>query len=322
MSEVTEKVEEVIEAVEEKAAEVKEAVEEKVEELKEKAPEILEEVKEVAAEVKEAATEKAAEIKEAVEEKVEEVKAKVSTPAEEGSMDDLGEALEKSLQAGPPKNDDPVWDKFEQMLADKTIFEVKIDSAVKGGVIAFVDEVRAFIPAGKLSTGYVENLEDYKGKKINVIVITAERDKKNLVLSGRDAAFIEKRAAKAEAIANIKVDDVLDGKVESLKDYGAFIDLGNGVSGLLHVAQISYKRVEKPADVLSVGQEVKVKVLRNEDGKLSLSMKALEEAPARAPREDRPERKPRRKDDAEHIDFTDKGSATTSMADLLSGIKL
>ena len=87
--------------------------------------------------------------------------AETAAPVE--SMEDYAAELEASLKQGPP-NDDPVWDKFETMLAEKTVFPVKIDSVVKAGVVAYVDDVRAFIPASKLAAGYVENLEDYKGK--------------------------------------------------------------------------------------------------------------------------------------------------------------
>ena len=322
---VAEKVEEAKEAIAEKAAEVQDTVAEKVEEIKEAAPEKVEEIKEAVAE-------KAEEIKEAAAEKVEKVKAKVSAPAKaDESMESLSDELEKSLKAGPPRDDAPVWDKFEQLLADKTPFDVKIDSAVKGGVVAFVDEVRAFIPASQLAAGYVENLEEYKGKTITVTVITADRTGKKLVLSGRDAARkalrAEREEKRAQAIEAIEVDSVLEGKIESLKDYGAFVDLGDGVNGLIHVSQISYKRVEKPADVLKEGQTVKVKVIGKKDGKISLSMKALEEAPKRPERperSDRPERedRPRGRRKEESVEYTEKEKASTSLADLLSDIKL
>ena len=110
-----------------------------------------EEMTNIAAEAVEATAEEAA----AVEEKAAE------TPAE--SMEDYKAELEESIKNGPP-TDDPVWDKFETMLQEKTVFPVTIDSVVKAGVVAFVDEVRAFIPASKLAAGYVENLEDYIGE--------------------------------------------------------------------------------------------------------------------------------------------------------------
>lgn len=248
-----------------------------------------------------------------------EVKAEPVKVADDNqSMESLGEDLEKSLKAGPPKNDDPIWDKFEELMKAKEIFEVKVESAVKGGVIAFVEEVRAFIPASKLATTFVEKLEEFKGKTIPVTVITVDKEKKKLVLSGRDAAKAKQREARKAAADNIKEGDVLDGKVESLKDYGAFIDLGDGLNGLLHVSQISYKRVEKPSDALKVGEEVKVKVLSNKDGKISLSIKALTEAPEKAPRAERP----RREKKEDHVEYTEKEGASTSLADLFAGIKI
>lgn len=339
-------IEKIVETVAEKAEEVKEAVAEKVEAAKDVVAEKAEAVKEAVAEKVEAAKEAvadkadevqevAAEAGEAVAEAAEEGAAKVEEPVE--TMADYSAELEASYKKGPPKADDPTWDKFEQMLADKTVFEVKVDSVVKGGVVAFVDEVRAFIPASKLAAGYVENLDDYKGKNIEVMVITADREGKKLVLSGRDVARMKARAAKAAAQEAVQVDSVLEGTVDSLKDYGAFVTLEGGMSGLLHVSQISYKRVEKPADVLNVGDKIKVKVIGNKDGKISLSMKALEEAPARERRSDRPERERRersdrpegerrerrdRRDRDEAVNYNDNGKATTSLGDLLSNIKL
>ena len=339
-------IEKIVETVAEKAEEVKEAVAEKVEAAKDVVAEKAEAVKEAVAEkveaAKEAAADKADEVQEAaaeageaVAEAAEEGAAKVEEPVE--TMADYSAELEASYKKGPPKADDPTWDKFEQMLADKTVFEVKVDSVVKGGVVAFVDDVRAFIPASKLAAGYVENLDDYKGKNIEVMVITADREGKKLVLSGRDVARMKARAAKAAAQEAVQVDSVLEGTVDSLKDYGAFVTLEGGMSGLLHVSQISYKRVEKPADVLNVGDKIKVKVIGNKDGKISLSMKALEEAPARERRSDRPERERRersdrpegerrerrdRRDRDEAVNYNDNGKATTSLGDLLSNIKL
>lgn len=235
------------------------------------------------------------------------------------TMEDLKEELEASLEKGPV-NDDPVWDKFESLLAEKTVFTVKVDSAVKAGVVAFVDGVRGFIPASKLSNGYVENLEEYAGKDLDVIVITAERAAKKLVLSAREALKQKEKEAKVAAMAACQVGDVYEGTVDSLQEYGAFIDLDNGLSGLLHVSQISYKRVEKPADVLKKGDKVQVKLIAIKDGKLSLSMKALQEAPARKPRPERAERAPR--EDRGESNYKDPGKATTSLGDLLKGIQL
>ncbi len=245
------------------------------------------------------------------------------------SMEDLGSALEESLEKGP-QNDDPVWDKFENMLKEKTVFPVKVENSVKGGVVAFVDNVRGFIPASKLSNGYVENLDDFAGKTIDVIVITADRAAKRLVMSARDVIRMKEREARKAAIESCSVGDVLEGTVDTLTDYGAFINLENGASGLLHVSQISFKRVEKPSDVLEKGQKVKVKVIAIKDGKLSLSIKALQDNghQDRAPRADRGDRDSRggrrHEHDEEHdmFGYKETGKATTNLGDLLKNVKL
>ena len=311
-AELSEKAEEAVAAAEEKAEAVTEAVEEKVAEVSEAA---------------EAVEEKAAEVTAAAEEKAAEVKAEAAE-----SMADLGEALEASLKQGPP-TDDPVWYRLEELLESKEAIPVKIDSVVKGGVTAFVDGIRAFIPASKASTSHVDDLESLKGLETEAVVITAERAGKKLVLSVRDALRRKEKASRAAAMAECVEGAVLEGVVDSLMEYGAFIKLNNGISGLLHVSQISHDRVNKPADVLKEGDPITVKIIAIKDGKISLSKKALEEAPARkerAPRGDRPEREGRdgerrprdRRDKEEVFNYKETGKASTSLGDILSGIKL
>ena len=215
------------------------------------------------------------------------------------------------------------WEKMTTMMEEKTMFPVTIDSAVKAGVVAYVEGVRGFIPASKLDIGYVENLEEWVGKEVNVIVITADTQKKRLVLSAREGAREAAKARKAEQIAALEVGTVLTGTVDSLMNYGAFIKLENGLSGLLHVSQISRKRVETPASVLKEGQEVTVKVIGVKDGKISLSMKALEEPSGDYQERPRRERGSREKDpEKDTYGYKETGKAATSLGDLLSGIKL
>ena len=121
--------------------------------------------------------------------------------------------------------------------------------------------------------------------------------------------------------SSLKVGDVLDGKVETIKDYGAFVDLGGDATGLLHVSQISRKRVKTPADVLQEGQEIKVKVIKVGDGKISLSMRALEE-PEQGARDFRGERSSSEEPQEDYRKFVAKEKATTNLGDLLKGIKL
>lgn len=206
---------------------------------------------------------------------------------------------------------DATWDAFEEMMENKVVFTVPIDESVKAGVVTSLKGVRAFIPASQLSTSYVEDISEWIGKEIDVVIITADREKQRLVLSGREAAKIKRAQEKKARIENLKVGTVLEGKVETIKPYGAFVDLGDGISGLVHVSQMSTKRVENPEEVCKEGDTVKVKITRVKDGKVSLSMKALEEAPAT--------------EDSDIPDLSTVVShekATTSLGDLLKNIKL
>ena len=143
-----------------------------------------------------------------------------------------------------------------------------------------VEGIRGFIPASRLSLSYIEDLESYLLKDIEVQVIDVDQANNRLVLSARELLKEKEKKEREEKIANIKVGSVLTGTVESLQNYGAFVRLEDGLSGLVHVSQISQKRIKFPKDVLNVGDEVQVKVIGVKDGKISLSMKALEEAKA------------------------------------------
>ena len=171
------------------------------------------------------------------------------------------------------------WNKVIEYMNEKTILPVKVEGVVNGGVIAMVEDLRGFIPASKLSLSYIENLEDYLLKEIEVQVIDVDQSKNRLILSARDILKAKEKQARADKIASVKVGTVLEGAVETLQNYGAFVKLENGLSGLVHVSQISSKRVKMPSDVLKVGDTVKAKVIAIKDGKISLSMKVLEEKP-------------------------------------------
>ena len=201
------------------------------------------------------------------------------------------------------------WDRLKQLLEDQTNLKVKIGGIVKGGAVAYVEGIRGFIPASKLSLSYVENLEDWLNKEIEVRVITADPEEKRLVLSAREI-LREKEAEERKArVSNLELGLVTEGKVESLMPYGAFIDLGNGLSGLVHISQISQQRIKHPGAVLKEGQTVKVKVIGVKDGKISLSMKALEDVAAVEIQE-------------ETYSLPKAEEATTSLASLFKNIKL
>ena len=204
-----------------------------------------------------------------------------------------------------------VWAGFEEKMKANTVITVEIAGVVKSGVVAYIDGVRGFIPASQLSTEYVEDLESWLGKMVDVMIIEAKEDEKRLILSGKKVARREERKKKFESIT---VGSVVEGTVESLQPYGAFIDLGDKISGLVHISQISTKRIKTPEDVLAVGDKVTVKVLSNEKGKISLSMRAVledakKEEEAAAPKE-------------ETFHYKEKGKASTNLGDLLKDIQL
>ena len=140
-------------------------------------------------------------------------------------------------------------------------------------------------------------------------MITADPEKHRLVLSGREVEKERKEAQKQARLAEFKAGDIVEGTVDSIKPYGAFIRLAEGVDGLVHVSQISTQRIKHPGVVLTEGQTVKVKILSTADGKLSLSMKALAEQQAEAQAH-------------ETYDYRENAKVSTGLGDLLKGLKL
>ena len=247
-----------------------------------------------------------------------EVTEEVKEAAPVETMEDYAAELEASYKtlnqrhieiAEEESGEGEKWAQFAQMMEDRTVVKVKIAEAVKGGVVTSLEEVRAFIPASQLSTEYVEKLEDWQGKYVEAVIITVDPEKKRLVLSGREVEKEKKEAQKKERMAQFKAGDIVEGTVDSIKPYGAFIKLDDGVDGLLHVSQISTQRIKHPSAVLTEGQTVKVKILSTQEGKLSLSMKVLAEQQA-----DREEH--------ETFDYKETGTVSTGLGDLLKGLKL
>ena len=174
------------------------------------------------------------------------------------------------------------WEELQQMMDDDTVLSVQIKGVVNAGVITYIQGVRGFIPASQLSTSYVEDLNEWLNKTIDVKIITVDAEQKRLVLSGRVVEQEKAAAEKAAQIEAIAVGDVFEGTVEKITSYGAFIRLENGLSGLVHISQMSKKRIKTPDEAVKVGDTVNVKVIQKKEGKLSLSMKALldDEEPA------------------------------------------
>lgn len=172
------------------------------------------------------------------------------------------------------------WDILNGYLEEKKELTIKVSEVVNGGVVAYVEGIRGFIPASQLAASYVEDLEPYKGRTLTVRVITVDREKEKLILSAREILREKAKEEHDHKVAMIVPGTVLEGTVESLQPYGAFIDLKDGLSGLVHISQICQRRIKKPSEVLKTGDKVKVKVLNTNEGKISLSMKAVEEEQA------------------------------------------
>jgi len=200
------------------------------------------------------------------------------------SMEDFAKELEESYKkfdeeyySNDDSEDDEIWSGLKEKMSAKETISVKIKEAVKGGVVAYVDEQKAFIPASQLSDTYVEKLDDFVGQHLNVRITDLDREKKRIILSARVILNEKKEAAKKEAMGKIRAGQILDGQVESIQPYGAFVKIGDGISGLLHISQICDRRIANPREVLKEGQQVKVKVLKLEEGKISLTMKDMED---------------------------------------------
>ena len=203
------------------------------------------------------------------------------------------------------------WDKLKALMESQENVTVKVTDVTKGGVVAFLEGVRGFIPASKISLEYVEEaeLENYLHQTLEVRVINVDEENKRLVLSAREILKEAADAERAKKISNVEVGLVTEGIVETLKPYGAFVNLGNGLSGLLHISQICNNRIKHPGVVLKEGQTVKVKITEIKDGKLSLSMKALEDVAAKEIEE-------------EVFEIPESEEVTTSLGSLLAGFKL
>ena len=206
-------------------------------------------------------------------------------------------------------NDILAWEKLAQYKEEKTVLDVKVKGIVNAGVIAYVEGIRGFIPASKLSLNYVEDLNEYLNKDIQVQVFDLDKEKDRLILSAREILREKADEERKEKISNVEVGLVTEGTVESLQPYGAFISLGNGLSGLVHISQICAKRIKHPSAILAVGDKVKVKVIAIKDGKLSLSMKALDDVAAEEIQE-------------ETIELPETEEVTTTLESLFKNIKL
>lgn len=206
-------------------------------------------------------------------------------------------------------NDVLAWDKLKQLKEEETVLDVVVKGVVNKGVIAYVEGIRGFIPASKLSLNYVEDLNEFLNKPIQVRVFDVVPEDNRLILSAREILREKEAQERKTRISNVEVGLVTEGVVETIQPYGAFVRLGNGLSGLVHISQISNKRLKTPNEVLKEGDTVKVKVIAVKDGKLSLSMKALADVTAENVED-------------EAVELPQSDQLTTNLGSLFANIKL
>ena len=171
------------------------------------------------------------------------------------------------------------YDKLQKDFEEGKTIEGKVTSSVRGGLLVDVG-TRGFLPASLISNRFVSDLKPYIGKTIKVKITEIDPAKNRLILSHKELIEEEREQAFENVASQLVVGDVVEGRVSRLTNFGSFVDIG-GVDGLVHISEISYKHVDKPSDVLKVGQDVKVKVIGidNDRHRISLSIKQTEPSP-------------------------------------------
>ncbi len=165
------------------------------------------------------------------------------------------------------------WEDMKDRFEKGEIFEAEVKDVVKGGLVVDLG-VRGFVPASLVEDHYVEDFSDYKNKILTFKIVELDQEKNRLILSHRAVVEAEKQEQKKQLLVDIESGSVLEGTVQRITDFGAFVDIG-GVDGLVHISQLSHEHVEKPSDVVTEGQKVTVKVLSvdRDNERISLSIK-------------------------------------------------
>lgn len=171
------------------------------------------------------------------------------------------------------------WDQIVEKFESGEVFEVMVKDKVKGGLVVDIG-IRGFIPASLVENHFVEDFSSYLHKPITVKVVEIDREKNRVILSHKAVAEAEMSAKKAETLESLEVGQIIEGTVQRLTDFGAFVDIG-GVDGLVHISEMAHSRVEKPSDVVTEGDKVNVKILGLDldNEKVKLSIKETQPGP-------------------------------------------
>ena len=209
------------------------------------------------------------------------------------------------------------WEALRSALQDRTVYEVRVKNTVNAGVVAYVEGIRGFIPASQLALHYVEEgeLENYVGKMVKARVITVVEEAGKLVLSAKDVAKEEAAKVHEAKLNALQKGFITEGTITRIESYGCFVEIGDDLTGLVHISQICNKFLKSPKEVVHLGMKVKVKVLDVAEGKIRLSMKQAEDiAPEMG-------QSMGASDEEVSLEYTDE-EATTSLAGLLKGIHI
>ncbi|MBS4209754.1 30S ribosomal protein S1 [Bacillus sp. FJAT-50079] len=201
---------------------------------------------------------------------------KASDAVKEGEVLDLivTKVEEELLVLSKRKIDaEKAWEVLESRYQNQEVFDAEVNEVVKGGLVVDLG-VRGFVPASMVEDHYVEDFADYQGKTLSFKIVELDREKNRLILSHRVVVEEEKSKEKRALLEKLEAGQVLDGTVQRLTDFGAFVDIG-GIDGLVHISQLSHEHIDKPADVVTEGEKVQVKVLSvdRDNERISLSIK-------------------------------------------------
>ncbi|MGP4082184.1 30S ribosomal protein S1 [Pseudalkalibacillus sp. R45] len=165
------------------------------------------------------------------------------------------------------------WSELKEAKEKNETLEVEIADVVKGGLVVDLG-VRGFIPASLVEKHFVEDFSSYKGKTLEVKIVELEEENNKLILSHRAVLEEQEESQKQDVLQSLEAGQVLEGTVQRLTDFGAFVDIG-GIDGLVHISQLAHHRVETPSEVVNEGDTVKVKVLSvdRDNERISLSIK-------------------------------------------------
>lgn len=175
---------------------------------------------------------------------------------------------------------DKGWRVLEKMEAEKEAFEVEVLEKVRGGLVAQIEGIRAFLPASQVDTRRVNDLDPYVGKPLMVQLIELNRKRNRVIISHRAIMEAKKAEAREATVHKLTPGAEFEGEVVEITDFGVFVNLG-GIDGLVHRSELTYGRFNHPRDVVKVGERVKVQVIDVTEGRdrINLSMKSLTQDP-------------------------------------------